>query len=111
MSVASSDGLHGASIFAGCRGQGDAAGNYDTRKVSQACHGHHHGRQTLVAGSDSQDPGAQWKGARQTAKDHGSVVAIRQAVEHPDCALGSSIAWVRAETSKWDHVQPPKFIC
>src|SRR5262245_49438430 len=109
MCVARSDGLHCPCIFSSLRWQRDTTWNNCARQVAKTGQGHHHGRQTLVTGSDTQHAGTQGKRPSQTPKDDGGVVPIWKTVKHPNCALCPAITRIGAKTCERDDLQSPKF--
>ena len=102
MGIAHANGLCLAGIFAIFGGQGDAAGDENSRHIMLRGQGDQHGRQPLVTSGNPHDPLTRRQGAHQAAQDQGGVIAIGQAVKHAGCPLAAAIAGVGDKAGKGD---------
>ncbi len=96
LSITGTDRLDFSGVFARRGRQRNAAGNQHRGKIGRAGQRHHHGRQPLVAGGDSQHAAPRRQRSDQAAEQNGGIVSIRQAVEHAHRALGAAIARIAA---------------
>ncbi len=99
------DGLGFGCVFSALGQQGDAAGDEDGGQITCGGEGHHHRRQSLVAGGDSQHAGARGQRAHEAAEDDGCVVAEGERIHHAQRALGAAIARVGAGSGEGYGVQ------
>ncbi len=90
------DRLHLARVLAVGRGQRDAAGDQHAGQSAEAGQGHHHRRQSLVAGGHAEHALGGGDRSGLAAKDGGRVVAVGEAVEHARRALRAAVARVGA---------------
>ena len=104
---ASAQTLDFPGIFAFGGRQGHASGHQDHREIATGRQGHHHGRQTLVAGGHSQHAGSGRQRADEAAENLGCVVAVGQAVHHSGGALGSPVARVGDKAGERQNQQAP----
>ena len=84
-----------------------------TRTHGRSCmrgQGHHHRRQSLVAGGDADDALPRRQRADQPAQHDGGVVAIGQAVHHAGRALRAAVAGIGAEAGERDAAAAPQFL-
>ena len=85
--------------------QGDAAGDKDGGQITCGGEGHHHRRQSFVAGGDSQHAGTRGQRAHETAEDDGCVVAEGKRIHHAQRALSAAVARVGAGSGERYGVQ------
>ena len=82
----------------------------DARQVPHRGERHHHRGEALVARGYPEDPAARRERADQAPEDLRRVVPVRQAVHHPDRALGPAVARVGDEAGERQALEATQLV-
>ena len=102
---ARADSLDFPGIFAGCRRQRHTARDEDARQFLHGGECHHHRGQAFIARGNPDDTFSRRQGADESAENLRRIVAVSEAIHHPDGALRSAITRIGAVAGERDSVK------
>ena len=103
------DRLHFPGVLAALGGQRHTAGHEHDRQFRYTSECHEHRRQSFVARRNAHHARASRQRADEPSQHHRGIVAERQRIHHAFGALRAPIAWVGAETCKWQRAERFEF--